>query len=123
MCCTQGKISLPPLHHPPSDLAMLLRSPEWEATQFHSNIHTYNNALAMTSVGRTLNKSLKAAEGGPISFRLHEEVIYRTGSLILQEGQQPLYAQLWIIDSTHIADAAHNVCMAISWNSRLDSTT
>ena len=90
MCCTQGKISLPPLHHPSPELAHLLRSPE--GSQFCSKICTYNNALAMTLVSRTLNKSLNAAEGGPFSFRLHGEVIHRTGSLLPQEGQQPLYA-------------------------------
>ena len=92
MCCFKGKVSLPPLHHPPPELSLLLVSQEDEGIQFRKNIRNYNNALAMTSVGRTLDNSLNAAGGGPFSFRLHGEVIHRTGSLLPQEGQQPLYA-------------------------------
>ena len=123
MCCIQGKISLPPLHHPPPELALLLISPEREGSRFRSNIRNYNNALAMTSVGRHLDNSLNSAGGGPFSFRLHGELIHRIGSLLPAENQQPLYAQLWISDSAHAANAALNARMGMSYNSNLDSTT
>ena len=123
MCCTQGKISLPPLHHPPPELSLLLVSQEDEGIQFRKNIRNYNNALAMTSVGRHLDNSLNAAGGGAYSFRLHGELIHKAGSLLPEQGQPPVYAQLWISDTADAANAAHNARMANSWNTNLNSTT
>ena len=35
---------------------------------------------------------------GPMSFVIHEELRYRTGSLLPQSNQAPSYAQLYIYD-------------------------
>ena len=51
MCCTQGKIFLPPLHHPPPELSLLLVSQEDEGIQFCKNIHNYNNAVTIPPQG------------------------------------------------------------------------
>lgn len=120
MCCFQGKVFLPPLQHPPPELLDLLTSQDGCGRSFRRLIHNYNNALAMTSVGRKLDNSLNAAGGGPYSFRLHGELIHRVGSLLPPDGQQPVYAQLYIHDN---AAVAHHQREANTWNSNLNPGT
>jgi hypothetical protein len=124
-CCLQGKISLPPLQHPPPELLQLLTSQEHDGKNFHRHIHNYNNALAMTSVGRKLDDTFNRG-GGPYSFRLHGELIHRVGSLLPPDGQAPVYAQLYFHDSAdaaQAADTAHAHRVANAWNSNLDPVT
>jgi hypothetical protein len=123
MCCYQGKVSLPPLQHPPHELLDYLTSQDGRGVLFRKYIRNYNNALAMTSVGRKLDNSLNAAGGGPYSFRLHGELILRVGSLLPIEGQQPVYAQLYIHDNAGAADTAHHHRVANAWNSDLNPDT
>lgn len=99
MCCFSGKVSLPPLQPPPPELYNLLTSDQGRAFCMH--IHNYNNALAMTLVGRKLDNSLNRHGGGPHSFRLHGELIHKAGSLFPPEGQPPIHAQLYICDSAN----------------------
>ena len=120
MCCYQGKISLPPLQHPPIELSQLLLSQEQLGKRFREHIRNYNNALAMTSVGRKLDNSLNRQGGGPYSFRLHGELIHRVGSLLPPEGQAPVFAQLYIHDN---AQQAHEHRSANTFNATLDPGT
>ena len=120
MCCYQGKILLPPVQHPPIELYHLLTSQEPPAKKFCQHIRNYNNALAMTSVGRKLDDSLNRQGGGPYSFRLHGELIHRAGSLLPQEGHAPVYAQLYIHDNAEQADEYH---AANAWNASLHRPT
>ena len=120
MCCYQGKISLPPLQHPPIELSQLLLSQEQLGKRFREHIRNYNNALAMTSVGRKLDNSLNRQGGGPYSFRLHGELIHRVGSLLPPEGEAPVFAQLYIHDN---AQQAHEHRSANTFNATLDPGT
>ena len=97
MCCYSGKVSIPVLQPPPPELSNLLSSEQGK--DFRHHIRNYNNALAMTSVGRKLDNSINRLGGGPYSFRLHGELIHRVGSLLPPEGQPPVYAQLYLCDS------------------------
>jgi hypothetical protein len=98
MCCYNGKIVLPMLHKLPQELYN---------KGFHLHIHTYNSALAMTSVGRKLDYSVNRG-GGPYVFKLHEELSHRIGSLLPAEGEEPSYAQLYVIDTAHAHDMRMN---------------
>ena len=120
MCCYQGKVSLPPIQPPPIELSQFLHSQEPLGKKFCKHICNYNNALAMTYVGRKLDHSLNKQGGGPYSFRLHGELIHRVGSLMPPEGQTPVYSQLYIYDG---AQQAHEHHAGIIWNSTLDSGT
>ncbi len=53
-CCLSGKIWLPTLDQLPPELHNLLISQNPRAKGFRTNIRKYNDALAMTSVGRDL---------------------------------------------------------------------
>ena len=115
MCCYQGMILLPPI-----ELYHLLTSQEPPAKLFCQHIRNYNRALAMTSVGRILDDSLNRQGGGPYSFRLHGELIYKAGSLLPPVGQAPVYAQLYIHDN---AEQADEYCATNAWNATLHRPT
>ena len=120
MCCLSGKISLPPLDHPPPELLNLLTTQEPEGSSFRKHIRTYNNALAMTSVGCQIDHSINQdGRPAPYTFRLHGELIHRAGSLLPAEGQQPVYSQLYISDSQD----ALNFRLNNAWNTHLTQST
>ncbi len=75
---------------------------------FHTNIQKYNNALAMTSVGRNLQQN---DGGGAYVFKVH-------GSLLPPPDQSPVYAQLYIYDP----DEALNYRMDNQINAGLNRT-
>ena len=116
LCCLQGKIRPPYLNPIPPELYHLLTVQNPIGNAFRNHIRNYNQALAFTSVGRTVDDSLNRTGAGPYSFRLHGELIHRAGSLLPPQGDSPTWAQLYIYDSTQALD----FCMAHSANSRLD---
>jgi len=72
----------------------------------------YNDALAMTSVGRDL---LPIEGGGPYVVKVHGSLSHRAGSLLPAPNQPPVYAQLYIYDPddalTYRMDNPHNVSL------------
>jgi hypothetical protein len=116
MCCYNGKIILPMLHKLPQELYNYLIGSDPISKGFRLHIRTYNSALAMTSVGRNLDHSVNRG-GGPYVFKLHGELSHKIGSLLPAEGEEPLYAQLYVIDTAH----AHDMRMNNPWNAMLDA--
>jgi len=58
LCCTQGKVRLPPLAPPPEPLKRLFIGNEADAKDFRQRICFYNNALPFTSAGANLDTSV-----------------------------------------------------------------
>jgi hypothetical protein len=111
---------LPPLHPPPPELLQLLTAQDDVSKRFRDHIRTYNNALAMTSLGRRMEEHENLNDGaGPYVFSLHGELSHKSGSLLPAEGEAPVYAQLYIYDP---ADAV-NFRTANTWNRNLDHHT
>ena len=129
MCCYQGKITLPPLQPAPEELRALLTSRDPDGSSFRRLIRNYNNALAMTSVGRKLDNSINSGPGrGPYTFKIHGQLSHRAGSLLPPEPQgegedlrapPPIYAQLYIYDQ----EEALNYRTANRWNDSLNEGT
>ena len=65
------------------------------SSDFKKDIRAYNAALAFTSLGVKLDRSV-ATGTGPYSFRIHGELCHLAGSLLPAEGEDPRYAQLYI---------------------------
>ncbi|CAI2193395.1 11755_t:CDS:2, partial [Funneliformis geosporum] len=59
VCCTSGKVNLPPLLKPPSYLLNIYTSSDSIATSFRKNIRGYNNLFACTSFGANINKEFQ----------------------------------------------------------------
>ena len=105
-CCLQGKILLPALQSVPAELYHHLISSESESKTFRKKIRQYNSALAMTSVGRDVDKSLNNGNG-PYVYKLHGELTHKVGSILPPEGEPPQYAQLYVYNTA----VAHNYHM------------
>jgi hypothetical protein len=97
MCCFSGKMDLPKLHEPPPELLQLLSGTDDIAKNFRKDIHRYNNALAMTSLGCKTDDSINHG-GGPYVFKVHGKLTHRSGSLLPPPNGHPTYAQLYIYD-------------------------
>ena len=104
MCCLSGKINLPCLHPVPPNLLHLLTAQDDIGKSFRDHICTYNNALAMTSIGCKIDNSVNNGEEavnngvGLYIFKLHGELSHKIGSLHPPDGEPSIYAQLYIHD-------------------------
>ena len=96
-CCSSGKVQLPRFTDPPPELSHLLSSNDHAAKNFREHIRRYNDALAMTSVGRTLDPSVFGGVGTYV-FKVHGALSHHAGSLLPQPGKHPVYSQLYIYD-------------------------
>ena len=103
MYCFQGKIKLAPLHNLPLELSNLYTSQTPQAKGFRENIRRYNNALAMTSLGCKVDESVNRGNG-PYMFKIQGRLSHLAGSLLPQEGESPVYAQLYIYDPAEALD-------------------
>jgi hypothetical protein len=77
LCRTQGKVTLPPLAHPPEPFKWLFTRNEADAKDFRQRICSYNNVLTFTSVGANLDTSV--AQPGNYTYRLRGELYHRMG--------------------------------------------
>ncbi|UZO29014.1 uncharacterized protein OCT59_022511 [Rhizophagus irregularis] len=99
MCCAGGKVRLAPVLDPPPYLLDLYTSSCSEAISFRKNIRTYNGILACTSFGANIDESFQGQ--GVSNFKIHGQIYHRVGSLMPDEGQKPVFAQLYIYDTDH----------------------
>ena len=96
MCCGHGKVKLPPLRVPPLPLYNLFTDNTLSAKEFRTNITQYNAALAFTSLGVNVDRSIVGR--GPPVFRIQGELRHLSGSLLPEDSQSPSYSQLYIYD-------------------------
>jgi hypothetical protein len=98
LCCNHGTVHLPPLPEPPPALRALLDGSDPQSRHFLDNIWQYNTALAFTSLGVNVDKNVNH-RSGPYVFHIHGELCHRAGALLPSNGQSPVYAQLYIVDT------------------------
>ncbi len=95
-CCQDGKASLPPVSPPSQPIRDLYSGNTNNSSQFKKNIRHYNSALAMAS----WNAHLDPHPGrGPRVVTFHGQVYHLTNQTIAQQGDNPRYAQLYIMDT------------------------
>jgi Helitron helicase-like domain at N-terminus len=110
------QILLPTLTAAPQPLHRLLHDQTQDAKTFRDHIRNYNSAFAFTSFGVTAIDHTVNAGQGPWVFKVNGEVFHTHGSLLPNEGQTPIYAQLYFYDSTQ----ATNHRLAHAANQNLD---
>jgi hypothetical protein len=113
ICCAHGKVLLPDLLEPPPYLLNLYTSLESDAVSFRKNIKRYNNVLACTSFGASIDT---IPSQGISNFRIHGQVYHLIGPLLPEEGQRPAFAQLYIYDSEHENEYRNNVMQDLDNN-------
>src|SRR5713101_982007 len=98
MCCLQGQVQLPPLAHPLPTLTTLFKGSTPLAKRFRKSICQFNFAFAFTSVAAKVNDAVISGSG-PYAFKLHGSLHHQMGALLPPPGNQPCYAQLYILDT------------------------
>ena len=98
VCCNSGRVELPPLEPPPPVIRNLFTRQDTVSKEFRNNIRQYNNAFAFTSLGVPKRRVVTHNGGGPYSFRIQGELCHWSGPLTPNEGEEPVFAQLYIYD-------------------------
>jgi hypothetical protein len=98
-CCANGKVNLPPVLEPPPYLLNLYTSSLSDARSFRNNIRAYNSLMACSSFGANIDERFQ--NRGISNFKIHGQVYHRIGSLLPDENQPPVFAQLYIYDTDH----------------------
>ncbi|XP_028753423.1 uncharacterized protein LOC114713014, partial [Neltuma alba] len=102
ICCSHGKVSVPHLQTPPEQLRKLFFDKgDPKSKKFQSSIRAYNNMFCFTSMGGKINHSLNSNGGGPYTFVISGQNHHYIGSLLPEEGANPVYSQLYIYDTEH----------------------
>jgi hypothetical protein len=114
VCCAGGKVSLQPLLKPPSYLLNLYTSSGPNANSFRKNIRGYNSLLACTSFGANIDEGFQRQ--GVSNFQIHGQVYHCIGSLLPENGQPPMFAQLYIYDTEHESRNRHNIMQDLDNN-------
>lgn len=95
ICCQQGRVKLPPVREPPSPLKELLKTPS-----FRLQIRVANGMLAFTSMGANIDRTVTGTPG-PFTFRINGQILHRIGSLLPEDGNDPQFLQLYIVDTAN----------------------
>ncbi|KAI3922597.1 hypothetical protein MKX01_006286, partial [Papaver californicum] len=96
-CCRRGKVTLPTLRVPPEELMELLDGDIAKSRFFREHIQEYNASNDFTSLGCKLDtRDFKGKDLHCSS--IHGEIRHRSGSLLPQERQDPIYSQLYVYD-------------------------
>ncbi|KAF9642855.1 hypothetical protein BDM02DRAFT_3105157 [Thelephora ganbajun] len=69
-----------------------------EAQCLYENICQYNTTLVFTSLGVKADNTITTRGGSPPTFCIYRELCCKLGSLLPQDGEHPVYAQLYISD-------------------------
>jgi len=96
MCCSNGKVKLQPLQHPPDPLANLLKGESQMSRHFLDNIRKYNSCFQMTSFGA--QKEIRE-QGFMPTFKVQGQIYHRAGSLLPFDGE-PQFLQIYFMGDT-----------------------
>jgi PIF1-like helicase/Helitron helicase-like domain at N-terminus len=94
MCCSGGKVKLPPLRPPPEPLESLMSGIAPESKHFLDNIRKYNSCFQMTSFGT----SKEVVDSGFMpTFRVQGQVHHRLGSLLPPSNEEHKFLQIYFM--------------------------
>lgn len=94
MCCSNGKVKLPPLRGPPEPLESLMSGTTSDSKHFLDNIRQYNSCFQMTSFGA----SEKVFESGFMpTFKVQDQVYNRVGSLLPSSNEEHKFLQIYFM--------------------------
>ncbi|CAF4665941.1 unnamed protein product, partial [Rotaria sp. Silwood2] len=94
MCCSNGKVKLPPLRLPPEPLESLMSGTTATSKHFLENIRKYNSCFQMTSFGAT---SEVCEPGFMPTFKVQGQVYHRIGSLLPPTNEEPKFLQIYFM--------------------------
>lgn len=102
MCCSNGKVRLPPLAPMVEPLRSLTQGDTPMSKRFLARIRKYNSAFQMTSFGAT-----KIMDNWS-TFKVRGQVYHRIGSLLPTNGQDSQFLQIYFIGDS-VKEAARRM--------------
>jgi rubrerythrin len=101
LCCSKGKVIIPPSKECPELLHMLYTNCHPKSKDFIKDARKYNNALAFASLGAKIDTP---AGRGPYCFKIHGQLYHNTTAVEYFNEERsnqpdPKYAQLYFLDS------------------------
>jgi len=91
ICCSNGKVVLPPTETLPDPLHSLLLNNHSESQHFLTNIRKYNGCFQMTSFGaKTVNVGGNVGGFMP-TFKIQGQVYHRIGSVLPSHANEPSF--------------------------------
>ena len=116
----EAKVKLPLFNKPRTVLNELLDHAGGERSKkFKTQIRSYNAMLAMTSMSGKVDTRVNDGRG-PYIYRLNGQNDHRIGTLILADGQNPHFAQLYFYDTKNEVQNGINALRSSQSNSNLD---
>ncbi|CAE1253268.1 unnamed protein product [Acanthosepion pharaonis] len=102
LCCSDGKVQLPPFQELPASLKALLEGSSPDSKHFLAKIRQYNSAFQMTSFGGNAFREV----GWNPTFKVQGQVYYRIGPLLPETATDSAFLQIYFIaDYNQQADA------------------
>ena len=110
MCCSNGKVKLPPLRLPPEPLQSLMLGETAESKHFLDNIRKYNSCFQMTSFGMKKQEKDKK-QGFMPTFGVQGQVYHLIGSLLPPSNEEPKFLQIYFMgdDSKQVQQRCKNL--------------
>ena len=93
-CCSGGKVVLTPFPRPPQPILELFIGQNEDAKIFRKHARSINNAVCLTS----LKNHWQPRDGWQPSIIFQGRVQTRVGPLVPSDGQNPIFAQLYVHD-------------------------
>ncbi|XP_063920386.1 uncharacterized protein LOC135135292 [Zophobas morio] len=96
MCCSNGKINLPPLTEPPEPLLTYVAGVTRESKHFLQHIRKYNSCFQMTSFGAT---NIVRYNNFMPTFKVQGQMYHQIGSLLPVSKEDPQFLQIYFMDN------------------------
>lgn len=100
LCCSQGRIVVPPYQDPPHLFDNLFHNKDPRSKYFLDDIRSFNSMFAFTSMGGKVDRTMNNGRAPPI-FVLNGENYHQIGGLLPLPGDIPKFAQLYIYDTNN----------------------
>ena len=101
LCCSHGKIKLPPQPDFPPILQKLLTGDDPESNEFRRNIRDYNNALSFSSRGISGKPFKFPNTKGPPVYKVSGQIYHCMGNVKPNDGEIPQFCQMYVYDQQH----------------------
>lgn len=108
MCCSKGKIQIPPIDEPVDPLKSLLLNDSVESRHFLNNVRRYNSCFQMTSFGT--DRKVVSSNFSP-TFTVQGQVYHTIGSLLPEKNQKPKYLQIYFMGQEEIQAGIRCECI------------
>ena len=98
ICCSKGKVKLPPLDPLPETLRDFFTT---NTADLKTHVRCYNSAFSFTSLGANFDRNLASSRNGTFTFRIQGTMYHRIGPIVPENPTDPpVYAQIYFSDTS-----------------------